>query len=144
MGLTYSESNGLGSGLREERDGDLTDLGRAAVRRMNKIGMTIDISHRGDQTSLDTIEAGERPILIILAGARGLWNTKRMKPDEVLTCLRHKGRSHWDRGGPAHDPDGEARAPFAGVGDGPRRVLHRAAKIVGGNVVGVLKETWAR
>ena len=57
MGITYSESNGLGSGLREERDGGLTDLGRATVRRMNKIGMTIDVSHCGDQTSLDTIES---------------------------------------------------------------------------------------
>src|SRR5207302_9219599 len=72
MGITYSESNGLGSGLREERDGGLTDLGRATVRRMNKVGMTIDVSHCGDQTSLDTIESSERPILITHAGARGL------------------------------------------------------------------------
>ena len=91
MGITYSESNGLGSGLREERDGGLTDLGRAAVSRMNKIGMTIDVSHCGDQTSLDTIEASAGPILITHAGARGLWNTKRMKPDEVLKRCAAKG-----------------------------------------------------
>jgi len=91
MGITYSESNGLGSGLREERDGGLTDLGRATVRRMNKLGMTIDVSHCGDQTSLDTIEASERPILITHAGARGLWKTKRMKPDEVLRACAAKG-----------------------------------------------------
>lgn len=91
IGITYSESNGLGSGLREERDGGLTDLGRAAVVRMNKIGMTIDVSHCGDQTSLDTITASERPILITHAGARGLWNTKRMKPDEVLRACAAKG-----------------------------------------------------
>jgi len=91
MGITYSESNGLGSGLREERDGGLTDLGRATVRRMNRVGMTIDVSHCGDQTSLDTIESSERPILITHAGARGLWNTKRMKPDAVLKACAAKG-----------------------------------------------------
>jgi len=91
MGITYSESNGLGSGLREERDGGLTDLGRATVRRMNKVGITIDVSHCGDQTSLDTIESSERPILITHAGARGLWNTKRMKPDAVLKACAAKG-----------------------------------------------------
>ena len=91
MGITYSESNGLGSGLREERDGGLTDLGRATVRRMNKVGMTIDVSHCGDQTSLDTIATSDRPILITHAGARGLWKTKRMKPDEVLKACAAKG-----------------------------------------------------
>ena len=91
IGVTYSESNALGSGLREERDGGLTDLGRAAVRRMNKVGMTVDVSHCGDQTSLDTIEASDRPILITHAGARGLWKTKRMKPDEVLKACAAKG-----------------------------------------------------
>jgi len=91
MGITYSESNGLGSGLREEHDGGLTDLGRATVRRMNKIGMTIDVSHCGDLTSLDTIAASDRPILITHAGARGLWSTKRMKPDEVLEACAAKG-----------------------------------------------------
>jgi membrane dipeptidase len=91
MGITYSESNALGTGLREERDGGLTDLGQAVVRRMNRLGMTIDVSHCSDRTSLDTIEMSERPILITHAGARRLWNTKRMKPDEVLRACAAKG-----------------------------------------------------
>ena len=90
-GIAYSEANTLGSGLREGRDGGLTDFGRQAVRRMNKLGIAIDISHSGDQTSLDTIEASTKPIFGTHAGARGLWNTKRMKPDEVLKALAAKG-----------------------------------------------------
>lgn len=91
MGIAYSEANSLGSGLREARDGGLTDLGRQAVRRMNQLGIAIDVSHSGDQTSLDTIEASDKPIFITHAGARALWNTKRMKPDEVLTACAAKG-----------------------------------------------------
>src|SRR5438128_6396588 len=90
-GIAYSEANALGSGLRETRDGGLTQFGRQAVRRMNKLGIAIDISHSGDQTSLDTIEASNKPIFATHAGARGLWNTKRMKPDEVLKALAAKG-----------------------------------------------------
>ena len=55
-GIAYSEANTLGCGLREARDGGLTEFGRQAVRRMNKLGIAIDISHSGDQTSLDTID----------------------------------------------------------------------------------------
>jgi membrane dipeptidase len=90
-GIAYSEANTLGSGLREAKDGGLTEFGRQAVRRMNRLGIAIDVSHSGDQTSLDTIEASDRPIFITHAGARALWNTKRMKPDEVLKAMAAKG-----------------------------------------------------
>ena len=90
-GIAYSEANTLGSGLREARDGGLTELGRQAVRRMNKLGIAIDVSHSGDQTSLDTIEASDKPIFITHAGARALWDTKRMKPDAVIKAMAAKG-----------------------------------------------------
>ncbi len=91
MGITYSEANALGSGLREQHDGGLTDLGRTVVRRMNALGMTIDLAHVGDRTSLDVIELSERPVTITHAGARALWPTRRMKPDDVIRALAAKG-----------------------------------------------------
>jgi len=87
----YSEANALGCGLREANDGGLTQFGRLAVRRMNKLGIAIDVSHSGDQTSLDTIEVSEQPIFITHVGARALWNTKRMKPDHILKACADKG-----------------------------------------------------
>ncbi len=91
MGVTYNDSNRLGCGLSEARDGGLTHFGKRAVRRMNRLGMAIDISHCGDQTSLDVIEASDKPVFISHAGARKLWNTPRMKPDEVLRACSEKG-----------------------------------------------------
>ena len=90
-GIAYSEANTLGSGLREQGDGGLTDFGRRAVRRMNKLGIAIDISHSGDQTSLDTIDVSEQPIFITHVGARALWNTRRMKPDAIFQACAAKG-----------------------------------------------------
>ncbi|MED3571323.1 dipeptidase [Cytobacillus praedii] len=91
MGIVYSEANQLGAGLREPNDGGLTVFGKQAVRRMNKLGITIDVSHAGDKTSLDTIETSEKPVTINHAGARALWDTKRLKPDDVIKACAEKG-----------------------------------------------------
>lgn len=91
LGITYSESNALGSGLKERRDGGLTAFGRKAVARMNKLGMLIDCSHCGDQTTLDTIDASEHPIILSHIGARALWDSNRLAPDEVLVACAEKG-----------------------------------------------------
>ena len=91
LGITYSESNALGNGLKERRDGGLTAFGRKAVERMNKVGMLIDCSHCGDQTTLDTIEHSELPILLSHIGARALWESNRLAPDEVLEACAAKG-----------------------------------------------------
>lgn len=91
MGVAYSEANALGSGLREGRDAGLTDFGRQAVRRMNRLGILIDAAHCGDQTTLDIIEESELPIVISHAGARALWDTPRLKPDHVLEAMAAKG-----------------------------------------------------
>lgn len=91
MGVTYNEANALGSGLGEASDAGLTRFGRAAVERMNRVGMLIDLSHAGDRTSLDTIEASTVPVTISHTGARGLWATARMKPDDVLRACAERG-----------------------------------------------------
>ncbi len=91
LGIAYSEGNALGAGLKESRDGGLTVFGRKAVERMNKVGMLIDCSHCGDQTTLDTIEASERPIILSHIGARALWDSNRLAPDEVLEACASKG-----------------------------------------------------
>jgi membrane dipeptidase len=91
LGIAYSEANALGSGLKEPRDGGLTTFGRRAVERMNKVGMLIDCSHCGDQTTLDVIAASEQPIVLSHIGARALWDSSRLAPDEVLTACAAKG-----------------------------------------------------
>jgi len=91
MGITYNEANTLGSGLVENNDGGLTAFGQRVIERMNRLGMLIDISHCNDRTSLDVIECSEDPVLITHAGARTLWDTPRMKSDEVLQACASKG-----------------------------------------------------
>jgi len=91
VGVTYSEANLLGSGLAEKEDAGLTNFGRQAVRRMNQLGILIDCSHAGDRTTLETIAASEAPVSISHAGARALWPTSRMKPDDVIRACASSG-----------------------------------------------------
>jgi membrane dipeptidase len=91
LGITYSESNCLGSGLKEPGDGGLTSLGYQAVERMNEVGMAIDCSHSSDQTTLDVVRASKKPIFLTHTGARRLWNIKRLAPDEVLKACADAG-----------------------------------------------------
>jgi membrane dipeptidase len=91
IGIAYSDANALGSGLAEARDGGLTLFGRRAVTRMNRLGLAIDVSHSSDRTALDVCEMSERPVLMTHAGARAVWDTARMKPDDVLRAIAATG-----------------------------------------------------
>jgi membrane dipeptidase len=90
--LTYNQANLIGSGFIEPRDGGLTDFGVSIVERMNKVGMGIDVSHCGDQTTLDAVELSKQPVLITHAGCRALVpNSARNKTDEMIQKMAAKG-----------------------------------------------------
>lgn len=91
VGIAYSQSNALGGGLAEPADTGLTHLGRRAVRRMNQLGLAIDVSHSSDQTGLETCRASARPVLVTHAGARALWDIPRLKSDDVLRAVADTG-----------------------------------------------------
>jgi membrane dipeptidase len=91
IGIAYSDANALGSGLSESTDGGLTAFGRRCVARMNQLGLAIDLSHASDRTALDTCAATDQPVLITHAGARSVWDTARMKPDDVLRAVADTG-----------------------------------------------------
>ena len=91
MGVNYSESNMLGTGLKELKDGGLTDFGYDCLVRMNKLGMLVDTAHVSPQTALDVINLSRKPITISHSGAKALTPTTRMFPDEVIKALAEKG-----------------------------------------------------
>ena len=58
---------------------------------MNKLGMAIDCSHVGIETTLDVIEYSKQPIFLSHVGAKTLWDSKRLSPDKVLIACAEKG-----------------------------------------------------
>jgi membrane dipeptidase len=91
VGIAYSDSNGLGAGLNEPVDYGLTAFGRRAVKRMNDLGLAIDLSHASDRTGIETAAASRAPVLMTHAGARALWDIPRLKGDDVLRAVADTG-----------------------------------------------------
>ncbi len=88
MQLTYNNQNLVGSSCYEERDSGLSRYGKNVVEEMNRVGMVIDLSHVGEQTSLDAIEHSQRPVTITHANPDWIYPTKRNKSEKVLQALK--------------------------------------------------------
>jgi membrane dipeptidase len=90
-GIAYSESNQLGGGVKDPGDGGLTRFGLDAVRRMNRLGMAIDLSHTGDETARQACEASARPVFLSHSGARALFSERKLKSDDLLKAVAETG-----------------------------------------------------
>lgn len=91
MQLTYNNQNAYGSSCYEEHDDGLSRAGHKLVREMNRVGVLIDLSHVGYQTTLDTIQASQAPVAITHANPLSLVDHKRNVPDHVITALAERG-----------------------------------------------------
>jgi membrane dipeptidase len=90
--LTYNSQNRIGTGCMDRHDGGLSDFGVDVVKRMNEVGMAVDLGHCGDQTTLDGIEISLKPPLITHTNARALVpDYPRNKTDEIFKRMAAKG-----------------------------------------------------
>src|SRR5262249_6778509 len=90
--LTYNEQNLVGTGCMINGGKGLTSFGHDVVARMNSLGMAIDISHCGEQTSLDAIAASGKPVLITHSNCKALApGVPRCKTDEVIQAAARTG-----------------------------------------------------
>lgn len=85
--LTYNNQNMLASGCTERGDNGLSKLGIKAVSKMNELGMVVDLSHSGKQTTLDAIKTSEKPVAFTHSGCEELSPHPRCKSDEELHTL---------------------------------------------------------
>lgn len=72
--MTYIQANGLCSSYLQERDTGLTALGKQAVRRMNELGIMVDLAHSGERSSYDMIAASTDPVLLSHTGCRAVYD----------------------------------------------------------------------
>jgi membrane dipeptidase len=91
MQLTYNNRGLFGDGCLEPANAGLSKAGLDAVRRMNDLGVAVDVSHSGIQTTSDAIEHSLVPVLITHAGCSALYVHPRNKPDSILRSLADCG-----------------------------------------------------
>ncbi|SDE29435.1 membrane dipeptidase [Pricia antarctica] len=69
----------------------LSDLGKTAVKEMNRLGIMIDVSHPSKKSMLQTIELSEAPIIASHSSARALCDHSRNLDDEQLKLIKENG-----------------------------------------------------
>jgi len=91
MQLTYNERNLLGDGCTERTNAGLSDFGIEAVERMNELGIIVDLSHCGEQTTTDGIKFSRAPASINHSMCKALYNHPRGKTDGQIRAMADKG-----------------------------------------------------
>ena len=89
--LTYNIRNKVGDGSMMIENRGLTKFGHEVVEALNDNNTLIDLSHSGEQTCLDAIQASNQPVAITHTGCRALADTPRNKTDKELRLLADKG-----------------------------------------------------
>jgi len=98
-GLTYRRRSYIGDGQQERIDGGLSLFGIEVVRRMNELGMVVDLSHASFRTAMDAIEFSQVPVAFTHDGSYtlgqqqggGEYASGRLKKDEELLACARKG-----------------------------------------------------
>ena len=80
----------VGDGQNERTDCGLSELGVEVVRRMNDVGMVVDLSHAGSRTALDAIDVSQAPVVFSHNAAHALWPTPRTRCDEDFVACANK------------------------------------------------------
>ena len=91
MLIAYNHPNPAGGGCLDEDEG-LTELGRAAIAEMERVGMLLCLSHTGLKTAMQAVEAARAPVILSHSNADALWPHPRNAPDDLMiACARTGG-----------------------------------------------------
>ena len=99
MTLTWNNSTSWAtSAMDETQHADslqhkgLTEFGKQIVRRMNELGVMVDLSHVGEQTFYDAIATTTKPVLL---SHSSVWNIcpvfRNVKDDQIKAVAKNGG-----------------------------------------------------
>lgn len=89
--LTYNERNLLGDGCTERTNAGLSDFGIACLERMNELGIVVDLSHCGRQTTADAIAFSRQPPAFTHTMCGAIHDHVRAKSDGQIRAISGKG-----------------------------------------------------
>lgn len=69
----------------------LSELGRKAVKEMNRLGIMIDVSHPSKESIIQMIQLSKAPIIASHSSARALCDHSRNLDDEQLLMMKENG-----------------------------------------------------
>lgn len=98
MTLTWNNSTSWATSASDEtarpeklKHKGLTDFGRNIVRRMNELGMIVDVSHVGEATFWDVVKTTKKPIIASHSSVWNLCHHRRNLKDDQLKAIAKTG-----------------------------------------------------
>ena len=89
--LPWVSCAAMESGKMGAENKGLTDHGKAIIRKMNELGMLVDLSHGGEKTFYDVMATTSKPILVSHSNAYRLCPHFRNLKDAQLEALKKNG-----------------------------------------------------
>jgi len=89
--LTYNCMDNVGVGCTERVDAGLSMFGVDVVKHCNDIGIIIDVSHCGHQTTMDACRFSKQPVNANHSAARAVYDHARGKSDDALRAIADTG-----------------------------------------------------
>ena len=89
--LTWNEENMLATGALGTPDRGLTDVGRKAVKKIQDLGMFLDVSHLNDTSFWDLMNVAAGPVIASHSNCRALCNQRRNLPDDQIKQIAKTG-----------------------------------------------------
>jgi len=99
-GLAHFFDNELAGSMHGERKGGLTPLGRAAVRRMEALGMIVDVAHASHSAVAEILAMARRPVVSSHGGVQATCKVNRNLTDAEIRGIARTGGlvgiGYWD------------------------------------------------
>jgi microsomal dipeptidase-like Zn-dependent dipeptidase len=113
-GLAHFFDNDVAGSMHGVKKGGLTPLGRAAVARMEKLGMVVDVAHSSHQTVAEVIALARRPIVSSHGGVQATCRVNRNLTDDEIRGIAKTGGvigiGYWDAAICSNKPEDAAKA----------------------------------
>ncbi|MFI3292750.1 MAG: membrane dipeptidase [Rikenellaceae bacterium] len=71
--------------------GGVSDFGAKVIERMNQLGVTVDVSHTSEQSTLDALRLSTQPIIASHSSCKALCDHPRNLSDDVIKLIADKG-----------------------------------------------------
>lgn len=89
--LTWNEENRFAAGASQDPAKGLTDPGRRVLRRMEDLGMLLDVSHLNSGGFWEVLRLARGPVIASHSNCRALCDVPRNLTDEQLRAIRDSG-----------------------------------------------------
>ncbi|SFT64713.1 Zn-dependent dipeptidase, dipeptidase homolog [Algoriphagus locisalis] len=91
IGLTHFFDNELGGSAHGQSQAGLTEFGKEVVRKMNELGIFVDLAHCSPSIIDDVLEMTTKPVMVSHTGVRAVLDSQRNLSDTQIQRIATNG-----------------------------------------------------